>query len=140
MYSKEQMREYRKRYRVAHRERMRIYRKLHRDKVLEANRKWMKNNPDKVKANNLKQHLKRLKPKRIRRDKKSKEELIKIHARQLVRTAIQTGKIKKFLCETCNSDRFVQAHHDDYSKPLEIRWLCKKHHNAWHRIAIPLMP
>lgn len=26
------------------------------------------------------------------------------------------------------------AHHCDYSKPLEVTWMCTKHHNAWHRV------
>jgi predicted RNA-binding Zn-ribbon protein involved in translation (DUF1610 family) len=35
-------------------------------------------------------------------------------------------------CEKCG-DKEVQMHHDDYSKPLEVRWLCRKHHNEEHR-------
>lgn len=27
----------------------------------------------------------------------------------------------------------VQAHHDDYSKPLEVRWLCVPHHALHHK-------
>lgn len=27
----------------------------------------------------------------------------------------------------------IHAHHDDYAKPLEVRLLCRRHHNEWHR-------
>jgi hypothetical protein len=26
----------------------------------------------------------------------------------------------------------AEAHHDDYSKPFEVRWLCRMHHRAVH--------
>lgn len=40
--------------------------------------------------------------------------------------------IEKQPCEICG-DKKVVAHHDDYSKPTEIRWLCSKHHWEWHK-------
>lgn len=43
--------------------------------------------------------------------------------------ALMSGKvIRKFTCETCGSVHRVEAHHEDYTKPLEVRWLCKQHH------------
>ena len=35
-------------------------------------------------------------------------------------------------CEICGEA--AEAHHDDYDKPLEVRWLCFKHHREWHKI------
>jgi len=45
--------------------------------------------------------------------------------------AIRDGKLTKKPCEVCGKEK-AQAHHDDYSKPLDVRWLCVKHHNEHH--------
>lgn len=45
--------------------------------------------------------------------------------------ALRTGRLKRGRCEVCKSLR-VHAHHDDYLKPLEVRWLCAEHHRKWH--------
>lgn len=34
-------------------------------------------------------------------------------------------------CEVCGATK-VEAHHDDYTKPLDVRWLCKRHHAEVH--------
>ena len=41
-------------------------------------------------------------------------------------------KLVKKPCEICGSIQ-VYAHHDDYSKPFEVRWLCPSHHSIWHK-------
>lgn len=46
--------------------------------------------------------------------------------------AISCGIIEQSPCEVCGSD-FALAHHDDYNKPLKVRWLCRIHHVEWHR-------
>lgn len=56
-------------------------------------------------------------------------------AHGIVNNAIRDGKLLKGVCEVCGSEK-VDAHHDDYSKPLEVRWLCRKHHaETWRRYA-----
>lgn len=35
-------------------------------------------------------------------------------------------------CEVAGCKQLGQRHHDDYSKPLDIRWLCLEHHTAEH--------
>jgi hypothetical protein len=35
-------------------------------------------------------------------------------------------------CETCGSPK-AQAHHDDYERPLNVRWLCTVCHGMEHR-------
>lgn len=51
---------------------------------------------------------------------------------QAVRAAVKSGKLKRLPCSICGSQR-SQAHHDDYTKPLEVVWFCSKHHGERHR-------
>lgn len=54
----------------------------------------------------------------------------KAKARQKSSNAIRDGKLERKPCEKCGQP--AEAHHEDYSKPLEIRWLCPKHHAQRH--------
>jgi len=55
----------------------------------------------------------------------------KVRAQYKLRYAVKSGKVKKYWCEICHSEESV-AHHDDYMKPLEVRWLCRSHHRQIH--------
>lgn len=59
----------------------------------------------------------------------------KRHAHMVVSNAIRDGKIIKLPCEECGR-KDSEAHHEDYSKPLMIKWLCRKHHGEIHRMQI----
>jgi hypothetical protein len=56
---------------------------------------------------------------------------VKVAAAMRVSTAIRNGSLVKESCEECGGE--AHAHHDDYSKPLEVRWLCPEHHMGMHR-------
>jgi len=55
----------------------------------------------------------------------------KRRARAHIINRIQRGTLTRQPCEICGEPN-AQAHHDDYSKPLEVRWLCSKHHAEVH--------
>jgi len=60
------------------------------------------------------------------RDKRAK-------ARVKVSKAILSGKLKRGICEVCGESNGVEGHHIDYDKPLDVQWLCFKHHREAHK-------
>lgn len=52
-------------------------------------------------------------------------------ARWKVSRAISSGRLTREPCEVCGATK-VHAHHDDYNKPLDVRWLCPRHHQEHH--------
>lgn len=51
-----------------------------------------------------------------------------------VHRALRAGTLVRQACEVCGtSDGRIDAHHDDYAKPLDVRWLCRRHHQATPR-------
>lgn len=57
----------------------------------------------------------------------------KHRARLAVYTEVRAGRMEKGPCEVgedCVGR--LEAHHDDYGKPLDIRWLCQRHHALLH--------
>lgn len=54
-------------------------------------------------------------------------------ARQIANRAIRSGTLTKGPCQFNGCGVLdVQAHHPDYSKPLEVVWLCREHHTEHH--------
>ena len=68
---------------------------------------------------------------RIKRWKESVSDLV-IKAHRKTYEAIKQGRLARMPCEICGVAK-VDAHHDDYSKPLDVRWLCRSHHLEFHR-------
>jgi hypothetical protein len=55
----------------------------------------------------------------------------KYRATNMVNNAIRSKKLFQEPCVICG-DSNTHAHHDDYLKPLNVRWLCPSHHRQWH--------
>lgn len=55
----------------------------------------------------------------------------KRRAHEIVFDAVAAGTLVRQPCERCGEP--AQAHHEDYSKPLLVTWLCPRHHKARHR-------
>jgi hypothetical protein len=53
-------------------------------------------------------------------------------AQQILRKAVMNGFIKKQLCWVCGEK--AEAHHPDYSSPLDVVWLCSSHHKQAHAL------
>lgn len=60
------------------------------------------------------------------------ENRIKIKARGKIKHLCRVGKVTRGSCEKCGEPN-AHAHHEDYSKPLDVRWLCSKCHGLEHR-------
>lgn len=91
----------------------------------ENNRNFMRNarekNPDKFRKRELEYEKNR-----------SWDE--KREARYQLNLALRRGEIlKPDACEDCGETVKLTAHHDNYFKPLEVRWLCYECHGKRHR-------
>lgn len=90
---------------------------------------------------------------RMRKYRRARLEALRLHAqkRYLVRkkksvsnhsstirtqlkSAVEKGTIKKLKhCERCGSTRTIDGHHEYYSNPFNITWLCRSCHLRRHR-------
>lgn len=56
---------------------------------------------------------------------------VKKHAQNSAGAAIRHGVMDRQPCEICGAEP-AEAHHDDYSQPRSVRWLCRVHHEEHH--------
>lgn len=65
---------------------------------------------------------------------RSKDRPLKNRAYNAVYRAIQKGElVRPDRCSECPNNGRIYAHHDDYAKQLDVRWLCGSCHQAAHR-------
>ena len=97
-------------------EKMKEYRETHREYFRAKNREWLRNNPEYNKS-------------RQRKYLSDPNNLQKHYARVAVRNALKRGTlIKPNSCSECGKKGKVEADHHDYSKRLDVTWLCRDCH------------
>jgi ribosomal protein S27AE len=52
-------------------------------------------------------------------------------ARRQAKRAVKSGARHRRPCERCGGAP-TEAHHDDYTRPLDVRWLCRRCHHDVH--------
>ena len=115
------------------------HREANLEKILAYDRK-RGNRPDRVQARKdyAKTQSGKLAKKRAM-DKYRKIYPMAYAAHVITSNAIRDGKlVRPTNCSECNSTHKIEGHHDDYTQPLNVRWLCEDCHRKWHRYNDPI--
>lgn len=63
------------------------------------------------------------------------DQRFKDSARSQVSVYVKRGKMARpSVCDACKQAGRIEAHHEDYAKPLEVIWLCRPCHSLLHRL------
>lgn len=118
-----------KRRNIEHPEIRQAYREKNRQKLIEYHRRLRREQPEKVRATETRyRNSEKGKAVQRRAERRQRERYPeRIRARAAVNNAIQAGKLTRGPCEMCGG-KPAEAHHQDYSRPLDVRWLCRPHH------------
>lgn len=117
--------------------------KDNREKHLEYYREYDRNRPNKKerakKVSEYKNRLRKEDPEKFdsifhkARKNYRKNHHDKYLANSKLQHALDTGKVvRPNKCSMCGIDCIPQGHHYDYSKPLDVIWLCAKCHSKVH--------
>ena len=116
------------------------YRKDNIDKIIMYDRERRRTDEAKQKRRERQEELRKLNPEEFRRNKteaqrKSRaKQKLKTNARANLANAIIRGEIiKPTKCDNCGRKGYLEAHHEDYSKQLDVLWLCRNCHGIKHR-------
>lgn len=115
----------------------------HRENNIERVREYDRNRPnaaERVIKNTVRVAIiKEVDPEGFRKAKQKAEERYrkkypeKAKARDHVNYALETGRLKRsIICQRCKAETHCEAHHEDYTKPLDVIWLCDTCHKKRH--------
>lgn len=65
----------------------------------------------------------------------NRRKTIQYQARREFYNALRRGDIiRPEICPDCGRKTHVHAHHEDYTKPLDIMWFCRQCHDNFHNL------
>ena len=128
----EDKKECNKRYYSKNKDKITAYRNAHKQEKKEYDRVYHKSDTAKASRQKYaqsekgKQTTRRL-SKKYRGQNKKRDRAI-----SAVNHAVRDNRLKREPCKVCGKLK-VEGHHEDYDKPLDVIWLCRKHHVERHR-------
>ena len=110
---------------------------LHREDNLERVRAYDRNRPNKAersrKQGEYHKFGKGLEVKKISELNYRKSHPLRYKANNAVSNAVRDGRLfRPNFCSQCRCQCKPHGHHDDYTKPLSVRWLCVSCHSKFH--------
>jgi hypothetical protein len=102
-----------------------------RTRATKTNNAWRKANPEKQRAASRRASRSPARRKQTQRYRRRHTE--KAQAHWTVSNALRSGRLTRRPCAKCGTTKRVHAHHEDYSKPLDVVWLCHRHHDEIHQ-------
>lgn len=111
--------------------RRKTYYAENRERLTEYNREYRVQHREELHEARSRKYAETKDENRERRYRWLDEDPRRLKAQNAVSHEIAAGRLIAHPCEVCGTLP-TQAHHDDYSKPLEVRWLCTSHHLRLH--------
>ena len=109
----------------------RLYHKKNREVERIKLREWREKNPEKARQESLRNLVKNREAFYERRRRTNRENPEKMVARNKLNYAVIKGRVIRQTCKECGFPN-SEGHHNDYNKPLDVEWLCRRHHARHH--------
>ena len=117
---------------------MKEWRKKHKEEMNDYGRKYYRNHHKKFLEYNRKRLKIRLATEKGRQGRaRTQKKMVRLYpekykSRTTLQRAVRSGKIQRpTICSICNKSGLrIHAHHEDYSKPLDVIWCCPLCHRA----------
>lgn len=107
----------------------------HRSENLEKVKEYDRNRPNRIERSEFNKKMSHTEAGKLcRRKSRAKwdsNNKVKKNAHLKVRRAMLAEKLERQPCVKCG--KVAQAHHEDYSKPLDVTWYCPAHHSERHK-------
>jgi ribosomal protein S27AE len=104
-----------------------------RDCERESQRQWRGKNAEHLRAKARERYRQNREAISARNGRYKTANRIKARAHSAIEYALESGRLTRpDSCEQCGGSGTIHAHHDDYERKLDVRWLCARCHKEFH--------